>query len=131
MLGSLSEFGNDVATLAELQVKLAELDAKEAAERALLPLGVTLAGLAVLVSSLPVILLGVAALLAAALHIAQGWAMLIVGGAALAAAAVAVAVAGQRLGRSFETFRRSGDELARNIAWIRTVLLYSGRSARK
>ncbi|MDR3633499.1 MAG: phage holin family protein [Isosphaeraceae bacterium] len=129
MFGSLTEFGNSVATLAELQLKLAELDAKQAADRALVPLGVTAGGVAVVLASLPVILLGVATLLASAWHINQGWAMLLVGGATLAAAGVAVVAAGKRVGQSFESFRRSRDELTRNASWIRTVLLYSGRPA--
>src|SRR5690349_5041095 len=94
VLGSLTEFGNDVATLAELQLKLAELDAKQAAERAIIPLGIAMGGLAVVLASIPVILLGAAALLASALHIDEGWSRLIVGGASLVAAAIAAAVAG-------------------------------------
>lgn len=128
VFGSLTEFGNDVATLAELQLKLAELDAKQAAERAIIPLGIALGGLAVVLASLPVILLGASALLASAVHIDEGWARLIVGGASLVAGGAVAAIAGKRLLNSLDSFQRSRDELARNVSWIRTVLLYSGRS---
>jgi hypothetical protein len=128
VLGSVTEFGNDVATLAELQLKLAELDAKQAVERALVPAAVAVGGVAVILGSLPVILLGVAALVASALQIKDGWAMVLVGGAALVGAAVAAAVAGARVGKSLDSFRRSRDELVRNVAWIRTVLVHSGRT---
>ncbi len=128
VLGSLTEFGNDVATLAELQAKLAALDFQESSARAKLPLGLLAGGLALLTASLPVLLLGAAALLAEALHIREGWASLIVGGAALATAVALVAVGAPRLSASFESFRRSREELTRNLSWMRTVLLYSGRS---
>ncbi len=131
VVGSLSNFGNDVASLAELQLKLAAMDAKIAAERAAVPFGLVAGGLSFLVASLPVLLLGVAALLASALHIHQGLAMLAVGGVTLVLAGLVVALAGWRLSHSFESFQRSSDELARNITWIRTVLLYSGRPVKK
>jgi hypothetical protein len=131
VLGSLTEFGNDLATLAELQLKLAELDARAAAERAVVPLAAAAGALAVLLAALPVLMLGVAALLASLLHVAEGWAMLLVGGVALVGAAITVAVAVPRLVRSFDSFRRSRDELTRNVSWMRTVLLYSGRPAPK
>src|SRR5207248_7609 len=63
VVGSIAEFGNDIATLIELQAKLAAIDLKESAERATLPLALTLAGLVVLVASVPVALVGVADLL--------------------------------------------------------------------
>lgn len=131
VLGSLSDFGNDIATLAELQVKLAALDAKAAADRAALPLGVALAGTAVALGAMPVLLLGAATLLANALHMAEGWAMVLVGGVALGGSLLGIAVAARRLRHCCESFRRSRDELSRNIAWVRTVLLYSGRPVRK
>lgn len=131
VLGSLTGFGNDVASLADLQLKLAALDAKSTAERAALPLGLAAGGLAVVLGSVPVLLLGLAALLASAFQIAQGWAMVLVGGVALIVSAIVIVVAGQRVRRALQSFDRSRDELTRNLAWIRTVLLYSGRTATK
>jgi len=129
VLGSLTEFGNNVASLAELQLKLAALDAKASAERVALPAGLAAGGLAVLLGTVPVLLLGAAALVAPALHIAEGWAMLLVAGVALVVSAAVVVLAGRQISRAFDSFQRSRDELTRNVAWIRTVLLYSGRPA--
>ena len=128
VVGSIAEFGNDIATLAELQAKLAALDFKESAERATLPLVLLLAGLTVLVVSLPVGLAGVALLLSSALSIPLGWALLLVAALAMAGAAAVAVIAGLRFSRSFESFNRSREELVRNLSWIRTVLVFSGRA---
>lgn len=128
MVGGLAEFGNDVSTLAELQAKLALLDMKESARRAAVPSALIVVGVALATASLPVALIGVSELVATALQLAhRGWAYLIVAGVTLLIAILIAAVAGSRLGHSFESFQRSRDELTRNIAWLRTVLLHSGR----
>jgi len=129
MASRLAEFGNDVATLAELQARLAAIELKENTERSVLPIVFLAGAAALLLASLFVALMGVAWLLARALAIHQGWALLLTAGMAFVIAAVIALVAGLRLGHSFDGFRRSREELARNLAWIRTVLLHSGRPA--
>jgi hypothetical protein len=131
VVGSLAEFGNDIATLAELQAQLALLDLKESTTRATVPLSLVAFGVAVILASLPVALLGVAHLVAAALAIKLGWALLLSAGGAVALGAGIATVAAAQLRRSFESFRRSRDEFSRNLAWIRTVLRYSGRAVPK
>ena len=126
---SVTEFINDITTLAELQAKLAAADLKEATGRALVPAMLVGAGLVLLLASLPVVLLGVAALLAAA-GLQEPWALLLTGVAGLIVATVLAVVAGLALGRSFTSFRRSQEELARNVSWVKTVIVYSGRAAR-
>jgi len=128
VVSSIAGLGNDIANLAELQAKLALLDLKESTGHAALPVTLVAGGLALLLASLPVALLGVAELVASALSIRTGWAMLLVAGIAAVLAIIVVVVAGLRLRHSFESFRRSREELSRNVAWLRTVLLYSGRS---
>ena len=128
VVGSVTELGNDVATLAELQAKLAALDFKESAELAVLPLRVGAAGWAVLLGSIPVLLLGVATLLASWLKINAGWALVLVAVVVMLLAWATVEIAGMKLSRCFQSFRRSREELFRNLSWIRTVLMYSGRS---
>jgi uncharacterized membrane protein YqjE len=129
VVGGIAGFGSDIATLAELQAELAVTDLKESLQKAAVPLGLLAVGVICVVGALPVVLLGVAALLAAALKITTAWATLLTGGVALVAALGIVAVSASKIGPSFSSFRRTREELARNLAWIRTVLLYSGRGA--
>jgi uncharacterized membrane protein YqjE len=128
VVGNIAEFGNDVATLIELQSRLAVLDLKESAEKALVPLATVTLATALVLASLPVALLGLGELLATALKIGRGESYLIVAVAVLVLGGLAAAIAAMRLRRSFEVFRRSREELVRNINWIRTVLMYSGRA---
>jgi uncharacterized membrane protein YqjE len=128
IVGGIAEFGNDIANLAELQAKLAMIDLKECISQVRWALALIVLGLVFILGALPVALLGLAELIAAALHLGAGWAMLLTGGVVLAVAVAAVVASALRLGSGFSSsFRRSREELTRNLAWIRTVLLYSGR----
>jgi hypothetical protein len=121
----VAEFVDDMASLAELQAKLAAVDFREAARKSAIPIALTVAGLAVIVASVPVALLGAAWLLATALKIHQGWAMLLTAGASIAVAGLVAVLAGMRLRHSFDSFRRSRKQLWLNLAWVRTVLVTS------
>jgi hypothetical protein len=128
MVGNITDFANDIATLAELQAKLTALDAKDAVAKATTPLIVLGVSLAVALASLPVILIGVADLIASSTQLSSGASQLIVGLVALVLAGVAGFVGWKGSTGSLTTFRRSSEELTRNLSWIRTVLAYSGRS---
>jgi len=128
VVGGIADFGNDVATLAELQGKLALFDLKEFLGRALIPLALAVIGLFFVLGAVPVVLLGTAELLARALNLKAGEAMLLTGGSVLVLAGAVIVVAALRIRPSFASFNRSREELSRNLAWIRTVLLYSGLS---
>jgi len=127
MVGSIADFSNDVASLAELQLKLAAQDFKEVRAKALLPLSLLVFGLIVLLGSVPVALGGIALLVAQLLSITIGWALFLTAIVLMILTGALVVFAGRRLVASFAGFRRSREELVRNIAWIRTVLVYSGR----
>ncbi|HMB05105.1 MAG TPA: phage holin family protein [Isosphaeraceae bacterium] len=129
VVGGIAEFGNDMATLVELQAKLALIDLKESTAKASLPIALCVIGLALVLASLPVVLFGTGLLLAALLHIGEGWAILLTGAVVLVISGVVVVVAGMRVRNSFDILRRSREELARNLSWIRTVLVHSGRSS--
>jgi hypothetical protein len=131
VVGNIADFGNDIATLAELQAKLTLLDAKDAAAKASMPLISLGAGLGLAVASLPVILIGLAGLIAASTKLSSGVSQLIVGLVALAIAGVAALIGWKGSMRSLTSFRRSSEELTRNLSWIRTVLVHSGRSGGK
>jgi len=128
VIGSIADLGNDITTLAELQAKLAALDLKDCADRAIMPLGFLVAAAVVVAGCIPVVLLGIADVVARAFGIVPGWAMLLTAGIALAFGGIVLFVAARTLGRSFTSLRRSREELERNLAWVRTVLVYSGRS---
>jgi len=127
VIEGIAELGNDILTLAELQAKLAAIDFKESLEHAVFPLVLTLGGLMLALASLPVVLIGVAQLIAWAFSIHLGWALLLVGLVALAGGSAVAWIAGLRFSRSFASFQRSREELVRNLSWIRTVLVHSGR----
>jgi len=129
VVGGLAEFVNDVSGLAELQFKLASLDLKEATRQAAVPMAIALAGAAVLAGSIPVVIAGTALLIAAALGTSLAPSLLFTALAFLVVAGAVTAYAARKLIRSLEAFRRSEEELQRNLSWIRTVLVHSGRAA--
>ena len=61
-----AEFVDDVASLAELQAKLATADFQDCAQKSTIPIGLTVVGLALMMASVPVALLGTSWLLATA-----------------------------------------------------------------
>jgi len=128
LVGNIAEFGNDVATLAELQAKLTVYDAKDCLNRATVPLAVIGVAAVLALGSIPVLLIGLADLIASGTKLSPEAARLIVGLVVLASAGLAGFMALKASLRSLESFRRTNEELTRNISWIRTVLVHSGRS---
>jgi predicted phage tail protein len=123
----VAEFVDDLASLAELQARLAAADLRDAARKSAVPIVLTVVGVAVMAASLPVALVGLGWLLASALKIHQGWAMLMTAGAATALGGLAAGLSGRRLRHSFDSFRRSRKQFTLNLAWVRTVLVTSAR----
>ncbi len=127
MLNGIGDLGSNVVTLTTLQARLAAEDFRASASRAqpaliaaafLVPLGF---------ASVTVGLYGLAYWMAADLGIPLGRTLLLVaaGGILLSSSMAALVI--QRLRASLASFRRSREELERNIAWLRTVLMHSGR----
>lgn len=113
---------HDVMTLAELQLKLLAVDAKEASGRAVLPVAL-LGGAAVFaLSALPLLLVALAQLL----RDQAGWppaaatATAVVIG--LIVAGVLAAVGAIRLRRVLDPLARSRDEFERNVTWLKNAL---------
>jgi len=127
MLNGMGDLGSNVVTLTALQARLAAADFNECASRAqsaliaaavLIPLGF---------ASVTVGLFGLASWMAADLGISLSRSLLVVAaGGIILSSALAVLVI-RRLRASLSSFRRSREELERNIAWLRTVLVHSGR----
>ncbi len=131
VVGSLTEFGNDIATLIELQTKLAMIDLKESSAKAMVPSGMAALGIVLALAALPVALLGAADLLANAMTWSPGTSRLVVALVSVAVAGVLAFLGIKGLSASLQSFQRTREELTRNIQWIRTVIVHSGRSLPK
>ncbi|MGP0064795.1 MAG: phage holin family protein [Isosphaeraceae bacterium] len=130
MVSNVAEFGENLLSLAELQGRLALLEMKQNVQTARLTAPVILGGAVLGIASLPILLAGIAELLVSELGMKRGLALLGVAVAALAIAGTCIVIAGGRLRRSAVGFPLSGEEFTRNLNWVRTILMYSGRSAR-
>lgn len=129
IVGNVTEFGSNLLSLAELQGQLALCDAQDAAAKAKWSVVLAVLGVVLALVALPVLLIGLGFVLARALDVPQGVGLLIAGGAGLALGGLLAFLFGRRIGSSFESFRRSTDEFGRNLAWLKTVLAHSGKSA--
>ncbi len=127
---NVAEFGENLLTLAELQAKLGAIELRQNVQAVKFGGSVLVAGAVVGVAALPVALLGIAELLSTALDIHRGAAQLIVAVVCFVIAGILVAIAASRFRGSDLGFPLSNEELTRNLNWVRTVLLHSGRSAR-
>jgi hypothetical protein len=130
VVSGVAEFGENLLTLAELQARLVALELQQNLEAAKIPVPVILAGAVLAVVSLPLVLAGIAELLVSELGMKRGYALLGVAVVALAIAGTAIAFAAGRFRRALAGFAISREEFARNLNWVRTVLLHSGRAAR-
>jgi hypothetical protein len=118
----VTEFILDVVTLAELQTGLAALNFKEAARKAALPIALFVLGLTVLAASTIVALIGASLVLASLVVIHPGLAMLVTAGVAIVIATPITLFGAIRLRSSLDSLRPSGEELKRNLAWLRAML---------
>jgi uncharacterized membrane protein YqjE len=131
VVSNVTEFGENLLTLGELQARLAVIELNQNVEAAKVGVLVALAGAALALASLPVVLAGVAELLVSELGMKRGYALLSVAVVALAIAGPCIAIAGSHLRRTAVGFPLTREEFTRNLNWVRTVLLYSGRSSRR
>jgi hypothetical protein len=127
VIGGVSSFGTDLATLGMLQARLAACDLRESSKQAIPSLAGLIAFGVVAVASTVVGLAGLALWLAEVLQARPGIVMMLVALAGLVIAGIASTLLARTLSRSFTYFRRSQEELERNLAWIKTTLVYSGR----
>jgi len=106
--------------LAELQVKLARSDAREAMETMTRSIGALLISGLVFVASVPILLMALAeCLIAAGLPRPAGYA--IVGTVALVGAGVVALTVWANMRAAPRAFLRSQDEMKRNFAWFQEV----------
>jgi hypothetical protein len=131
VFSGVAEFGENLMTLAELQARLAAMEMRQNVEAVKVTGLVVMGGALLAMASLPVILIGLAELLASGLGMGRGPALLGVSIVALLIGGACAAIAGIRLRHSTAGFPVSREELARNLNWVRTVMLHSGRPARQ
>ena len=112
----------DLLELAELQAKLAKADAVEATQAAVRPAVMLVLGACAAIASLPVITLGLANLLGEASSLSIGQSQLLVGCVVAIAALVVVTVSLRKFRGASLRFRRSADELAKNMAWAKAAV---------
>jgi Putative Actinobacterial Holin-X, holin superfamily III len=127
---NVAEFAEHLLTLAELQTRLSAIELKQNVQAVKFGSAVMLVGAVIGVAGLPIALAGIAEVLVSTLGLSRGAALLSVAVAAFAVAGACIAIAASRLSGADLGFPLSKEELTRNINWIRTVLLYSGRSSR-
>jgi hypothetical protein len=127
VVNNVAEFGEGLLTLAELQARLAVVELRQNVAAAKAGGSIILAGGALALASLALVLVGLAELLVSELGMKRGYALLAVAGAGLVTAGACIALAARHFqGRSIG-FPVSGEELARNLNWVKTVLRHSGR----
>ena len=127
LMDDVSSFGNDVASLAALQSKLAAADMRESLHKAAPAIGGLVILVLLLVAGMTVLVAGLALWFAEAQQLRPAVALVVVGLGSLVVAALGAWLCARWLGSSFSTFRRSFEELERNVAWIKTTLTQSGR----
>jgi hypothetical protein len=131
VVSSVAEFGENLLALAELQARLAAIELRQNVEAAKVGGSVVLAGAVLAVASLPLLLAGIAELLVSEVGMRRGYALLSVAVVALAIAGACITIAALRVRRGAVGFPLTREEFARNLNWVRTVLLHSGRSSRR
>jgi len=121
LAGQAAEVTGDILELAELQVKLARLDARDAVKRVVGPLGLMVFAACMAIASLPVVFLGLAGGLSKLSGLEPWAAQLIVGAVGVVIAATVAALALRTLTTALDTFKRSTDELSKNVAWFKSI----------
>jgi hypothetical protein len=125
---NVAEFGENLLTLAELQARLTVMELKQNVQTAKGTVAVILGGAVLGIAGLPIVLAGIAELFVSELGMKRGFALLGVAVVALAIAGSTIAIAAIRLRRSVVGFPLTTEEFTRNLNWVRTILLHSGRS---
>lgn len=126
---SVSDLTHDVIELSELQAQLLTLDVKQSVEKARACLVLAVIGVCMLLGTIPVALLALAALLVQGL----GWSIAASTAVAtfvgLLIAGVVFGVAYSYIKKGLVTFERSREELRRNVAWLKSTLRTRGHAA--
>lgn len=127
VLGGVGSFGNNLIQLTTLQAHLFRMDFAEVSRTAGPALLVLILAILAIPSALVAGTIGLALWIAESGALSTPMAFLAVAAGLLVMTALASVVATFVIRKSLVTFRRSGEELERNMAWVQTVLTHSGR----
>jgi hypothetical protein len=127
VVSNVAGFGEDLLNLVELQTRLTAVELRQNLNLFKVGGALMATGLVVAVAGLPVGLVGIAELLVSEMGLKRGYALLAVAAIAILFAASCVGLAASWFRRKPLGFPLSGEELARNLNWVRTVLRQSGR----
>jgi Putative Actinobacterial Holin-X, holin superfamily III len=127
VLSGIGEMGNNVVTLATLQARLAAADARESLYRARPALVATALVIPLTIAAFTSALVGSGLWLSTLSGLSVGSSLIIVAIIAMTLSGIVGALVVARLRMSFESFRRTREEMERNIAWLGTVLKQSRR----
>jgi hypothetical protein len=123
---SVSDLTHDVLELSELQVQLLSLDAKHSVDKAKACLVMAVIGASLLLGTIPVALLAIAALFVEQLEWSYAASIGLATGIGLLLTAIVLGVAYGYVRNGLVSFERSREELQRNIAWLKSTLKTRG-----
>lgn len=127
---SVSDLTHDVIELSELQARLLSLDAMQSVAKGKVCLIMAIVGTCMLLGTIPVALLTIAALLVEQLEWSYAAAAAVATGIGLLIAAIVLGVAYGYVKKGLTSFDRSREELQRNIAWLKSTLKSRGHAER-
>ena len=119
---SMGELMHDIASLTELQFELFRIDCREGLKRLLIPVTLLLLAGIVAVGTVPVALILIAEVLAQVAGLSRPAAFSIAALSGLIVAAVLGVAGWSYIGGVARVFRRSREELSRNMTWIKHAL---------
>ena len=126
-MSNVAGFGENLLNLTELQARLAVIELRQNFGAVKTGGAVFLSGALLAIAGLPLILAGIAELLVSEWSLKRGYALLITSVVAIAVGGLCAAIGSASLRRRRAGFPLTGEELTRNLNWLRTVLRYSGR----
>ncbi len=125
---SVSDLTHNVIELTELQVQLLTLDVRQSVQKARMCLILAVIGACVLLGTIPVALLALAALLVEQLEWSMAGATSVATLVGLLLAGVVLGVAWAYIKKGLVSLERSRDELRRNVAWLKSTLRTRGHA---
>jgi len=126
----MADVAYDMATLAELQVKLLKADVQDIRGRIIVPAILGVVAAVVLLASLPVAMLALAAVLFEEAKLTMASSLGLSALAGLVLAGILGGVCWFLMRNVFSPIGRSQTELSRNVQWVKHVLKNSGRTFR-